>query len=153
MRQLWRDAEHLFRLAGLFVVGLFLFLVVRALAVPEGFGRLGHYRAGAIDDNRVPPLVYAGRAACADCHAEAVEAKAAGAHRGIGCESCHGALAAHASDPDSAAAKAPEATPLCLRCHTADQAKPKGFPQVDPAPHAEGAACNDCHQAHAPSVS
>ena len=40
-----KDAGHLFRLAAVFLVGLILFLTVRALLVPKSFGRYGHYRA------------------------------------------------------------------------------------------------------------
>jgi hypothetical protein len=39
-------------MAGLFAVGLTAFLLLRWLMVPEGFGELGHYRVGAIADNR-----------------------------------------------------------------------------------------------------
>jgi len=30
---------------------------------------------------------------------------------------------------------------LCARCHTASAAKPKGFPQVEPAEHSQGLPC------------
>ncbi len=152
MRESIRDAEHLFRLVLLFAAGLLLFLLVRALLVPVGFGELGHFRSGAIDDNRGRPLRYAGRAACAECHDDAASELAAGRHARIGCESCHGPLAAHAADPDAAAAMLPEATPLCVRCHEANLARPAGHPQVEPREHADGSACADCHRPHLPAV-
>jgi hypothetical protein len=43
----FRDAEHLARLAGLFLAGAALFVVLRAALVPDDFGVYGHYRAGA----------------------------------------------------------------------------------------------------------
>ena len=56
----FRDFEHLLRMAAIFVAGAVLFIVVRGLLVPEDFGVYGHFRAGALDDNRQRPLVHAG---------------------------------------------------------------------------------------------
>jgi len=152
MRELVRDAEHLLRLALLFAAGVLVFLLVRALLVPAGFGELGHFRTGAIEDNSERALRFAGRAACAECHDDAAAELGAGRHARIGCESCHGPLAAHAADPEAAAAVRPDATPLCVRCHESNPARPAGHPQVEPREHAEGAACTDCHQPHAPAA-
>lgn len=151
MRSLLRDAEHLVRLALLFAAGVALFLVARALLVPPGFGELGHFRTGAIADNQVRPPLFAGRAACADCHGEMADELAADAHAGVGCEACHGALAAHAADPDAAKPAALESTALCSLCHAALAARPAAHPQVDLDAHAEGNACVDCHSPHAPT--
>lgn len=41
-------------------------LVVRGAVVPPGFGKYGHYRAGALDLNRAKPVRFAGQAVCAD---------------------------------------------------------------------------------------
>jgi len=46
----------------------------------------------------------------------------------------------------------PDTTVLCARCHTASAAKPKGFPQVVPADHSGGLACNTCHKPHSPEM-
>ena len=127
--------------------------LARALLVPEGFGVYGPYRAGAIEDNRSRVPGFAGRAACADCHDEVVKAKAAGRHAGIGCESCHGALGAHAADPSAVAPEKPSVDTVCLACHLQLQARPKKFPQVEPKSHAEGNGCGDCHQPHSPATS
>lgn len=150
MRQLLRDAEHLVRLALLFAAGTVVFVVVRAIAVPADFGEYGHYRAGALDDVRERQPRFAGRAACAECHDVAVAELAGGGHSGVGCEACHGPLAAHAADPGEAAAPAAVAT--CALCHAANQARPAGHPQVDVEAHAEGNACTDCHVPHAPGM-
>lgn len=151
MRSQLRDAEHLVRLALVFAAGVVLFLVVRAFLVPPGFGELGHFRTGAIADNAAKPLVFAGRTACAECHGEVADALALDGHAAIGCESCHGALAAHAADPDAAAPAALEPVALCSLCHQQLAARPAGHPQVDAVAHAEGNACTDCHAAHAPT--
>lgn len=146
------DVQHLLRMAGLFAIGVVLFLIARALLVPDGFGVYGHYRAGALDDNRAHQLRFAGHEACADCHANVLEARVGGKHAAIGCEACHGPLAAHAEDPDAAPAPRPEATPLCRVCHGVNVARPAGFPQVDPAEHGGGESCVSCHQPHNPDV-
>lgn len=151
MRSRLRDAEHLVRLALVFAVGIALFLVARSFLVPPGFGELGHFRTGAIAENAARPVVFAGRAACAECHGEVVEALSRDAHAAIGCESCHGALARHAADDDAAPPAALDPVVLCALCHQRLAARPAGHPQVDAHVHAEGNACTDCHAAHAPT--
>ena len=151
MRERFRDSEHLIRLALLFGVGLALFFGARAVLVPADFGELGHYRTGALDDNRRKPPVHAGRAACAECH-DTAAALAAGAHARVACESCHGALGAHAADPEAVAPAKPDAAALCVRCHAFDPARPARHPQVEATAHAEGAACTECHEPHAPAA-
>ena len=151
MKGRFRDQEHLIRIAGLFAAGFLVFLVVRALFVPQGFGVYGHFRAGALDDNRARPVVFAGRTACEDCHSDVVEARKGGKHAGLGCEACHGPLADHAQDPTSGKPKRPDAA-LCPVCHTANVAKPAGFPQIDLKEHSGGASCLECHQAHRPGA-
>jgi hypothetical protein len=149
--RLLRDAEHLLRVLGLFLAGLVVFLGLRAWLVPAGFGTLGHYRPGALDDNRQGPLVHAGRAACAECHEEPARRLASGAHARVGCESCHGAQGAHARAPEEGTPRPPDAARLCLGCHRALVGRPAAFPQVDPADHAGEAACTECHVPHHPA--
>src|SRR5690606_38228716 len=122
---------------------------VRAVAVPEDFGKLGHFRASALDEAREREVRFAGRGACAECHDEAALELAGGGHAAVGCESCHGPLAAHAADPDAAA---PAAATACALCHAVLHARPAAHPQVDVEAHAEGNACIDCHVAHAPGM-
>jgi len=150
MSRLFGHGEHLVRVLGLFAAGLLLFLLAKALLVPADFGVYGHYRAGALADNRARSLVHAGRAACAACHAERVAELRKSKHAGVGCESCHGALAAHASEPKAHKALRPEGRALCLTCHRTNVARPVSFPQVDPRDHAPEGACTDCHSAHDP---
>jgi len=147
-----RDKEHLVALAGLFLAVLVLFVVVRALFVPEGFGVLGHFRRGAIDDNQAHAMHYAGRAACAECHEEEPALLATGHHRSLGCEACHGPHASHAQDPSTVAGRRPEGATFCLRCHQANVGRPSTFPQIEPEEHAGDAACTACHQPHHPGL-
>ncbi|MCU0303546.1 MAG: cytochrome c3 family protein [Thermoanaerobaculales bacterium] len=152
MPQPLKDARHLVRMAGLFLVAGVGFLVLRSALIPAGFGELGHYRSGALDDNaRVEPR-FAGRGACAECHDLAPEELAGGAHAAIGCEACHGPLAGHAADPDTEVPPALDTRSLCATCHAAEPAKPGWFPQVVAAEHAGDDACDECHVPHQPGV-
>jgi hypothetical protein len=148
----FKHEAHLFRVAGLFVAGLGVFLGLRAWLVPKDFGLYGHYRAGALDDNRAREVAFAGRETCEACHSDVAEARAGGKHARIGCESCHGAQARHAEAEDPAAARPqrPDAR-LCQTCHAQNVAKPRGFPQID-GRHAEAGTCLTCHKAHRPEA-
>jgi hypothetical protein len=145
-----KDFEHLIRLAGLFAIGITSFIVIRAALIPEGFGELGHYRSGAIEDNRDQPLIFSGRGACFECHDEKTANDNDAGHAGVGCEACHGAQAAHAADPEGLMPTLPEPTALCSNCHELNVARPSWFPQVDVEDHAGEDACLDCHDAHQP---
>jgi hypothetical protein len=147
------DYAHVFRVAGLFAVALVLFVVLRWWFIPSDFGVYGFFRAGALEDNRAHPLVYAGRAACVDCHADVVEARRASRHEPIGCESCHGPQAAHAAGEDVPVPPKPDSRTTCIRCHAMRAGKPARFPQVDAADHAPEGPCTACHQPHHPAVS
>jgi hypothetical protein len=147
-----RDYDHLLRMALLFAAGIVAFVIARSALIPEGFGVYGHYRAGAIDDNRAQPLVHAGRDACTTCHAERVAELGGGTHKDVGCESCHGAFGAHAGKPAQAKAERPDGRTLCQRCHAMSITWPAAFPQVDPAEHAPEGSCTDCHAAHSPKL-
>jgi predicted CXXCH cytochrome family protein len=141
---------HLVRVAVLFAAGVVAFLVLRALLVPKGFGVYGHYRAGALDDNRARPVSFAGRAACLECHSDVGDLMAKGKHATVRCEACHGPHAAHAADPSTVQAVRPDVHVLCARCHQALVGRPAAFPQVDVADHAGKEACTTCHTPHSP---
>jgi hypothetical protein len=150
MRELLGDAEHLFRLAAVFLALFVVFLVARAVFIPKGFGVYGHYRAGALEEVRAREITYAGRAACIDCHDAINDVKKNGKHAGLGCEACHGPLQAHVADPSTVVPQKPNAQVLCLVCHMENLAKPRNFPQIDPKEHADDDNCIKCHDPHAP---
>jgi hypothetical protein len=152
MRRIFGHADHLFRVAGLVLLGLLAFGVLRSALVPAGFGRYGHYRAGALDDARARPLAFAGRAACMECHSDAADAAKGSGHARVHCEACHGALAAHASDPTAHKAVRPDPLVVCVRCHQANVARPASFPQKDKAEHSGDEPCTTCHVAHHPAM-
>jgi hypothetical protein len=148
----FKDAGHLFRFLGLFVVAFLVFLLVRGFVVPKSFGQYGHYRAAAIDEIAARPIAFAGHQACSDCHTDVQETKGKGKHAGVSCEACHGALAKHAADPANVTPPKLDTGVLCARCHAASAAKPKFFPQVDTAAHSNGVPCETCHQPHNPAI-
>lgn len=148
-----KDAEHLLRVAAALVLGLLLFLVLRSVLVPQSFGRYGHYRGNAIAEIAALPVAYAGHQACENCHNDIAEMKSKGVHKTVNCESCHGPQAKHVDDPASVVPAKLNTVVLCARCHQANIAKPKNFPQVEAAEHSGGAACDTCHQPHSPALS
>ena len=147
-----KEAGHLFRFAGLFVLAFFVFLVVRHYVVPKSFGQYGHYRGAAIGEVAAHPVKFAGHEACEGCHTDVLDTKKGGKHAHVNCEACHGALADHANDPATITPVKPDTAVLCARCHTASAAKPKGFPQVMPADHSSGVPCETCHNPHSPAI-
>ncbi len=151
-RHLFKDKEHLVRMALIFAAGTAFFLVLQLTLIPKSFGLYGHYRADAILEEAKKPLAYAGRASCARCHAPQVDVKAAGKHAGLGCETCHGALMQHAANPTHTKPAKLDAKSLCPVCHELNAARPRSIKQVKSVEHSSGEACNTCHQPHAPQM-
>ena len=145
----FKDVSHLLRLLLLSTVGVVIFLGFRYIAVPAGFGQYGHYRGPALNDIRNLQISFAGHAVCENCHTEEGDKVAAGPHRGVHCEACHGAQAKHAEDP-STKPVLPKTPDLCTGCHEASPAKPKTLSQVVSAEHSDSVDCKTCHQPHNP---
>lgn len=149
---MFKDIEHLIRLAALMAIGVVAFIGLRAAIVPQSFGQYGHYRGAAIAEIAARPIAHAGHAVCEGCHTDVAEQKGRGKHVVVPCEACHGALAKHADDPTSVEPPKLDTAVICARCHEADSAKPKSFPQVVTAEHSGGLACDTCHQPHKPKI-
>lgn len=148
----FKDAGHLFRFAFLFVVAFVIFLVIRHFVVPKSFGQYGHYRGAAIGEIAARPVHFAGHQTCEICHSDVLDTKKTGKHANVACEACHDPLAKHADDPSSVQPAKLDTALLCIRCHAASAAKPKGFPQVVADQHSGGLACETCHQPHNPAI-
>jgi hypothetical protein len=148
-----KDSGHLFRLAAVFVAGILLFLVIRGFLVPKSFGQYGHYRGDAIAEMAARPVNFAGHETCESCHADVLSKKKDGKHAHVNCEACHGPLAKHSDDPASVKPDKFDTAVLCVRCHEANAAKPKAFPQVASVDHSTGLPCETCHQPHSPAIS
>jgi hypothetical protein len=149
---MFKDFEHLIRLAAVMVGALILFVAIRAAVVPRSFGQYGHYRGAAIGEIAARPIAFAGHDVCEVCHTDVVEQKKLGKHVVLSCEACHGAQAKHADDPASVKPPKLDTAVVCARCHEANSAKPKSFPQVVTAEHSGGIACDTCHQPHRPKI-
>lgn len=128
------------------------FLVARNQLVPPTFGDIGHYRAAAVAEIAAQPIRYAGADACstADCHADVMETKLEGYHRGVSCEVCHGPSQEHVLDPEKHHVKKPKSRAFCPVCHTYLSARPTGFPQIIPENHNMPKPCIKCHDPHDP---
>ena len=128
---------------------------MRGYVVPKSFGQYGHYRGAAIGEIAAHPVKFAGHQTCEACHTDIADTKTKGKHAHVNCEACHGALAtsrtARSTRDIGERRPKPDTAVLCARCHTASAAKPKGFPQVDPADHSNGVPCETCHNPHSPA--
>lgn len=147
-----KDAEHLLRIAVVFVAGILVFFGIRAFFVPRSFGEYGHYRGDAIAEAAALPIAYAGHRTCEECHTDVLEVKGEGKHAGVACEACHGPQRKHAEEPVALLPRLPDPAVLCPACHEASVGKPKSFPQVDTKAHSGGLACNGCHKPHNPAL-
>lgn len=149
----FKDAKHLFRLAGFFGIGLVAMILARTLLVPKSFGKYGPYRGDAVTEIASLPVAFAGHQACEACHSDVVDVKTKGSHKGVNCEACHGALAKHVDDPGSVQPAKLDTLVLCVRCHEVNGARPKTFPQITSKDHNEaGLPCETCHQPHSPRI-
>jgi uncharacterized CHY-type Zn-finger protein len=148
----FKDAEHLLRLALVFVLAGILFLVVRAMLVPRSFGEYGHYRGAAMAEIAAQRVKFAGHQTCEACHTDVAGLKSKGMHAGVNCEACHGALAKHADDPTDVQPPKLDTAVLCVRCHEVNGARPKSFPQIVAKNHNPGLSCEACHQPHSPLI-
>ena len=155
--------SHLYRLAAVLGVFFVVALVAREWATPASWNYRDWYRTDALRDAELQPLVYGGNESCTSCHREADQKMRKRKHRGLSCESCHGAFADHVrEDKKFAAAKVDGSRWQCMNCHAEQINRPRGFPQfsVDGAigkfvqKHKgldEVTACSKCHEAHDPT--
>jgi hypothetical protein len=96
-------------------------------------------------------LSYTSSAVCATCHGTEHTRLTSNAHTDIGCQSCHGALLAHAEAGDKAtsdqvAVRVPTDA-VCVRCHTQATGRPAGFPEIKIGQHFIS-SCLECHDPH-----
>ena len=137
------------RLILLTVLIVAAYLLARSALTPRSFGQYGWYRGDALQELAQLPTVYAGRAACTECHKEAVQKVALKEHKTLGCETCHGVSLAHVQNPD---VKLPKLTDNhCLRCHEREPARPLKHKQIESQSHYKGDRCIECHVPHQPS--
>ncbi len=144
--------QQLTRLATLFAALILALILARSFLIPKTFGQLGHYRAAAVEEIGAADVKYAGHQACSTCHEDIAKTRAAGRHRNVACEVCHGPAANHVAAPTEVRPPAPKQRGYCPLCHGYDSARPSGFPQIDPVTHNPMRPCMTCHQPHAPET-
>ncbi len=155
-------ARHVFRVLFVLVLALVAFVLGRSLLVPKSYAMYGPYRFDNVAEQaniRAPR--HAGAAACAECHDEKAKPHAAGVHKRVSCEICHGPLAIHVKDGELVAPMPVDRSfTLCARCHRKILGRPEKFPQVVLDQHVqqmgqaklEGKVCLDCHDPHSPKL-
>lgn len=149
--------SHLKRLGVLLVAGLIGFLVIKSLAKPSSWNDEGWFREDVLGELERQPIVYGGNESCRTCHKDANKELRKRRHRGLSCESCHGALADHVKDNKKFAdAKVDKSRWQCENCHMWRINRPKRYPQftLEVEKHKwikEGKVCLKCHGAHDPT--
>ena len=96
-------------------------------------------------------MTFADSSVCEKCHVPEASRLASHSHADIGCQSCHGALLAHASAGSNASKadvmiKVPT-DEVCVRCHAAAEGRPTSIKTIVPANHYVG-QCLQCHDPH-----
>ncbi|GAB4366038.1 MAG: hypothetical protein Kow0042_05660 [Calditrichia bacterium] len=151
MGNFWKKIpEQIRRLSLLIIILIVVFLIVRALLVPEDFGEYGHYRASSLKEIAAQDIHYAGHEVCGECHDDVREMKETGYHKNVACEVCHGAGATHTEAPDEVRLQAPQGRGYCPLCHEYLPSRPTGFPQIVTASHNPMKPCITCHDPHDP---
>jgi hypothetical protein len=151
-RSFWdRIPEQVRRLPILAVIVISGLIAVRIYLVPGDFGEYGHYRGSALADAAALEIKYAGHQTCVECHDDVVDTKAAGYHKDVSCEICHGPAAVHVAEEGDAELLAPRERGGCPLCHEYLPSRPTGFPQIIATSHNPIKPCISCHDAHDPT--
>ena len=146
--RIFRLPPQIFRVVLLIFVIVVSFLVARTLLTPASFRDYGFYRGAALAEHREHQPVFAGKAACDECHSDILENLAKDFHKTLACEGCHGVALTHADNPESKV-DIPQSR-ICLRCHEANPSRPAWFHQIIVKDH-YASACIECHVPHQPS--
>ncbi len=154
--------SHVIKIILVLVVVGVVGVAVRAMVLPTSFGKYGHYRGDAIQDEINRPIRNGTNASCLVCHPHIREMHLAGVHNTVSCEFCHGPVADHVKDGKVTAnlpkKEGKEIKKLCLRCHNQIiRARPKeSIKMISMPQHLEQKHvrtdhnCNQCHNVHAP---
>lgn len=167
--------QQIKRLIIAFAIVIVLFLIMQQVLRPGSFGKFGHYRALAIEENKVRTIFYAGSRKCLKCHDDVHFDKSVGYHAQLKCEMCHGPGLKHAlyADkfkngelPDSLKLSIPGDRKDCAICHQKNAARIKIvfdtidntiIHQVNTLKHnlmsrdnKEELKCIECHNPHQP---
>lgn len=167
--------KHIFRLVGLLASAVVMFIIIRSFVVPKDFGKLGHFRASAIDDVVAREPRHIGSKACADCHADIYTAWIKGKHLTPQCENCHGPGLLHsklqggdsidaysdAIKKNKNAIRRPTGIQECKWCHVKTFERPSTLKFIKSVEghitdmggtYSPGAKCINCHSPHTTEI-
>ncbi|WP_372793839.1 multiheme c-type cytochrome [Lutibacter sp.] len=141
----------IFRLLLSFIVFVTVFVLIQQYLTPNSFGKYGHYRADAIDDNKMRTSYYKGEESCVTCHQDVYDLKSEDVHDRVRCESCHFPKIAGSVDCEVMPPKVEGTLEFCAQCHAINLGRlKKGVPQLDFKEHKGDQNCIECHNVHAP---
>jgi len=126
-----------------------VYFTARYFLMPPSFGQYGHYRGDALREIAARQPLWAGRAACVECHSDHAQKLAKGEHKMLSCETCHGPGRTHVENPADKLPKLNVA--LCVRCHQQSLSRPKWLHQINVHNHYTGSVCTECHVPHQPN--
>lgn len=152
-------AKLIFRLLLSFIVFVGIFLLVQDYLTPESFGKYGHYRANAIDDNTLAIPQFKGEAKCASCHEEiynlksetiAIDDQEYLLHSNLSCETCHTPKIDAQTDCKVNPPKFDSTRNMCAQCHSLNAARKNKIKMIDLSDHNNEKNCIECHNPHKP---
>jgi len=153
---------HVVRIFAVLILAALAGIIIRGFVIPDSFGKFGHYRGDAIQDELNLETRHMTNDSCLSCHPYIKEMHLAGIHKTVSCEFCHGPFADHIENGKKTAAlpvkKKEEINALCLRCHNKIiRARPEESIKMIAMPkHLEEKRvrldhnCDQCHNVHAP---
>jgi len=141
----------IFRLFLSFVLFVSVFIFIQQHLKPDSFGKYGHYRANAIDDNKMRTSYFKSENKCKECHQDIYDLKDNDVHYGVRCESCHSPKINASVECKEMPPKVEGTLKFCGQCHAMNLGRlKKGVPQLDFKEHKQGQNCIECHNPHAP---
>ncbi len=149
-RTVLRLPEQITRTGFVLIAIVGIIILLRFVVLPPEVFSTRLHQSSTVRRITSLPIRYAGTAACAECHEDEYESKNGGFHRGLACETCHGAAMEHVDSPESVTPPAPRDRKFCPVCHAYDPSRPTGFPQINPTLHNPRKACINCHDPHDP---
>ncbi|MDH3381460.1 MAG: cytochrome c3 family protein [Flavobacteriaceae bacterium] len=154
-------AKLIFRLLLSFVVFVGIFMVIQDFLTPESFGKYGHYRANAIDDNKLVTPQYKGEQKCASCHEDIYDLKSETMefdedeyilHSNLKCETCHTPKIDANTDCKVMPPKIESTREMCGQCHSYQVSRKNKIKMIDLADHNVEKNCIECHNPHKPWI-
>jgi hypothetical protein len=146
-----RIPEQVQRLGVVIGVLVAVVIVARFFLIPPSLVARELHRTAAVEREIAKTPKFAGTDACRGCHEDVANTKDRGYHRALACEGCHGAALKHADDPGATKPTVNRDRKLCPACHAYDEARPTGFPQINPVSHNPVKPCVTCHSPHDPA--